>query len=77
MMGAVAMMTFTRKNLAGVTTAELLEKINKGEPFFVRTRSQNVTRQLLSGLKKKYNLNVTTRQDKGGLWIIPASNTTE
>jgi hypothetical protein len=61
------MMTFARKNLSGITTNELLEKINKGKPFFIRTRSANVTRVLLAGLKKKYQLEVTTRQDKGGM----------
>jgi hypothetical protein len=69
-MGAMVM-TFERKNLAGITTSELLEKVRKGDPFFVRTRSANVTRQLLTGLKKRYNLDVTTTQKPGGLWIIP------
>lgn len=71
------MMTGIRRNLSGITTDELLILIRKGEMFFVRTRSANVTRQLLSGLKKKYQFDVATRQDrdKGGIWIIPKTQT--
>ena len=57
----VAVMTFEgKKNLAGITTSDLLEKIKAGEPFFVPTSSPNVTRVLLSLLKKRYQLDVTT-----------------
>ena len=64
-------MTFERHNLAGISTSELLDKVRQGEPFFVQTAFANVTRVLLSGLKKKYSLNVRTTQQPGGLWIIP------
>ena len=61
-----------RRNLAGITSAQLLAKIEEGKPFFVRTRSANVTRQLLSWLKKRHQLDVSTHQEKQkGLWIIP------
>jgi hypothetical protein len=64
-------MTLQRVNLAGITSAELLERIERGEQFFVQTAFANVTRVLLSGLKKKYSLKVRTTQQPGGLWIIP------
>jgi hypothetical protein len=67
------MMTLQRPNLAGITTSELLEKIKKGEPFFVQTSSANVTRQMLSVLKKRHQFEVTTTQAPGGLWITPSS----
>jgi hypothetical protein len=64
-------MILQRTNLAGITSSEMLEKIRKGDPFFVRTGSANVTRQLISVLKQKYRLEVTTKQAPGGLWITP------
>jgi hypothetical protein len=66
-------MTLQRTNLAGITSAELLEKIRAGNEFFVRTSFVHVTRQLLSELKKRYKLDVTTTQAPGGLWIKPRS----
>jgi hypothetical protein len=64
-------MTLQRPNLAGITSAELLSKIEKGESFFVRTKSPNITRQMISYLKKSYKFEVETTQAEGGLWVKP------
>jgi hypothetical protein len=67
-------MTLQRVNLAGITSAELLERIERGEPFFVPTLFANITRQLISTLKQKHKINVTTTQQPGGLLVTPERN---
>jgi hypothetical protein len=67
-------MTLQRTNLAGITSADLLDKIRTGKPFFVRTRSANVTRQMISVLKKRHKFEVTTKQAPKGIWITPIKN---
>jgi hypothetical protein len=67
-------MTLQRTNLAGITSAELLKRIRTGDQFFVATSAPNITRMLINGLKKRYQVNVRTSQAEGGIWITPITS---